>query len=182
MRHHIRKEGGRDRIGKKMQHHITYTPAPDSPHRAVTLPGGSSRVKSSNTTCRARDDTPHWRKREKLRKEEGEGFHLLWPSGIGKLDIFKLHSSFNLIGWNSGPTPQWDGGVQDHVLKYSCSSSRTSYHLAKQDGESPHGPEGGREEGREGEGRRGKEREEEREEGRRERGKRGESPTVLVYL
>ena len=165
-----------------MRHHITYIPAPDSPHRAVTLPGGSSRVKSSNTTCRAIDDTPQ----EGERKEVGEGFHLLWPSGIGKLDIFKFHSSFNLIGWNSGPTPQWDGGVQGHVLKYSCSSSRTSYHLAKQNGESPHGPEEGREGGREGRGEerregRGKRRGKERE-GEGRRGKRGESSAVLVYL
>ena len=110
---------------------------------------------------------------EEERKEEGEGIHLLWSIGIGKLDIFKLHSSFNLIGWNSGPAPQWDGGVQGHVLKYSCSSGRTSHHLTKQDGESPHGPEGGRGEGR-GEGRRGKrgEREEGREERREGRGKR----------
>ena len=48
---------------------------------------------------------------EEEEERKGEGFHLLWSSGIGKLDIFKFHSSFNLIGWNSGPAPQWDGGV-----------------------------------------------------------------------
>ena len=56
-----------------IEHHLTYTPAPDRPHRAVTLPGGNSKVKSSNTTCRARDDTLHWRRgEEEERKEEGK--------------------------------------------------------------------------------------------------------------
>ena len=82
--------------------------------------------------------------------------HLLWSSGIGKLDIIKFHSSFNLIGWDGGSTPQWDGRVQGHVFKYSCSSTRTSDHLTKQDGESSHGPEGRRK------GDSGREREKER--------------------
>lgn len=104
-------------------------------------------------------------KGEKKREEEGERgreegglemkcCHLLWSSGIGKLDIIKFHSSFNLIGWDGDSTPQWDGRVQGHVLKYSCSSTRTSHHLTKQDGESSHGPEERREEGRQWEGER----------------------------
>ena len=137
----------------------------------MTWPGGSSRLKSSNTTCRTKHKTSlEWeeeggKKGGRERKEEGKGgrwreetkcCHLLWSSGIGELDIFKFHSSFNMIGWNGGAAPQWDGGVQGHVLKHSCSSSCTSHHLTKQDGESPHGPEGGsgwEGEGREGEGR-----------------------------
>ena len=49
---------------------MTHTPAPDSPHRAVTLPGGSSRVKSSNTTCGTRQHASFEEK--KKREEEGE--------------------------------------------------------------------------------------------------------------
>ena len=165
---------------------MTHPPAPDSPHKAVTLPGGSSRVKSSNTICGTRQHTSLKEKRR--REREGGGrtgrkmkcCHLLWSSGIGKLDIFKFHSSFNLIGWDGGPSPQWDGRVQGHVFKYSCSSTRTSYHLAKQDGESSHGPEGRRE----GDGRR--EGEEKKggggEDGGRERGKERKSCSSCVPL
>ena len=48
---------------------MTHPPAPDSPHKAVTLPGDSSRVKSSNTTCGTRQHASL----EEKKREGGRG-------------------------------------------------------------------------------------------------------------